>query len=94
MKIRNYLWILNIVGALLVIISIMTPTSYNDETATTYFVWSAQIGVDVEPVAIFLLRTDLTLVIISTLLALAIFSSSLIAITLTITYNRTLSPNS
>ncbi len=88
MKIRNYIWILNIVGALLIIISIMTPTSYNDETATTYFIWMTQIGVDVEPVAIYLLRTDLTLVIISTILALAIFSSSLIAITLTITYTR------
>ena len=46
----------------------MTPTSYNDETATLYFVWMTQIGVDVEPVAIYLLRTDLTLVIISTIL--------------------------
>lgn len=88
MKIRNYLWILYIVGAILIIISIMTPTSYNDEVATPYFVWMTQIGVDVEPVAIYLARTDLTLVIISTILALTIFSSSLIAITLTITYTR------
>jgi len=88
MKIRNYLWILNIVGAILIIISIMTPTSYNDEAATHYYVWMTQISVDVEPVAISLLRADLTLVIISTIIALTIFSSSLIAITLTTTYIR------
>ncbi len=56
MKIRNYLWILNIAGAILIIISIMTPTSYNDQTATLYFVWMTQIAIDVEPFAIYLLR--------------------------------------
>jgi len=86
MKIRNYLWILNIAGAIFIIISIMTPTSYNDQTATLYFVWMTQIAIDVEPFAIYLLRTDLILVIISCILALIIFSSSLITITLTITY--------
>jgi len=88
MKIRNYLGILYIVGAILVIISIITPTSYNDETASVYFVWMTQISVDVEPVAISLLRTDLALVITSTILTLIIFSSSLIAIILYIIYVR------
>jgi len=88
MKIRNYLGILYIVGAILVIISIITPTSYNDETASVYFVWMTQISVDVEPVAISLLRTDLALVVTSTILTLIIFSSSLIAIILYIIYVR------
>lgn len=87
-QIRNYLWILNIVGAILIIISIMTPTTYNDETATLYYVWITQIGVDANPVAIYLLRQDLALVIYSMILASLIFASSVIAITLTITYIR------
>ena len=86
MKIRNYLWIFNIIGAILIIISIMTPTSYNEETATLHFVWMTQIAVDVEPLAIYLQRTDLTLVIVSWILVLIIFTSSLIAIILNITY--------
>jgi hypothetical protein len=88
MKIRKYLWILNIIGAIVIIMSILTPTSYNDVTPTLYFVWMNQLAVDVNPLAIYLLRTDVMLVTISTILALIIFSSSLIAITLTFTYIR------
>jgi len=88
MKIRKYLWILNLIGGIIILISIMTPTSYNNTTPTLYFVWMTQIGVDVEPLAIFLLRTDLMLVTISTILALIIFSSALVAITLTSIYVR------
>jgi hypothetical protein len=88
MKIRKYLWILNLIGGIIILISIMTPTSYNDTTPTLYYVWMTQIGVDVEPFAIFLLRTDLMLVTISTILALIIFSSALMAITLTSIYLR------
>lgn len=57
MKIRNYLWIFNIVGGLITLIAILTPTSYNDTGPTLYFVWMNQIGIDVEPLAIYLLRT-------------------------------------
>jgi hypothetical protein len=83
MKIREYLWILNLIGGIIILVSILTPTSYNDTTPTLYFVWMTQIGVDVEPLAIYLLRTDLMLVTISTILALIIFSSGLMSITLT-----------
>jgi len=88
MKIRKYLWILNLVGGLITIISILTPTSYNDTTPTLYYVWMTQIGVDIDPLAIFLLRTDLLLVTISTILTLIIFSSALTVITLTSIYLR------
>jgi len=88
MKIRKYLWILNLIGGIIILISIMTPTSYNDTTPTLYYVWMTQIGVDVEPLAIYLLRTDLMLVMISTILASIIFSSALMAITLTSIYLR------
>ncbi|MBY9008972.1 MAG: hypothetical protein KGD74_03800 [Candidatus Lokiarchaeota archaeon] len=88
MKIRKYLWILNLIGGILILISILTPTSYNDTTPTLYFVWMTQISVDVEPLAIYLLRTDLMLVAISTILALIIFSSALMAIALTSIYLR------
>ena len=88
MKIRKYLWVLNLIGGLIIMISILTPTSYNDTNPTLYFVWMTQIGVDVEPLAIYLLRTDLMLVTISTILALIIFSSGLITITLTSIYLR------
>lgn len=47
-----------------------------------------QIGVDIDPLAIYLLRTDVLLVAISTILALIIFSSGLVVITLTTTYLR------
>ncbi|NVM43333.1 MAG: hypothetical protein HWN79_00310 [Candidatus Lokiarchaeota archaeon] len=88
MKIRKYLWILNLVGAIIIIISIITPTSYNDTTSTFYYVWMNQIGVDIDPLDIYLLRTDLELVTISTILALIIFSSALMTITLTSMYIR------
>ncbi|MFW9771712.1 MAG: hypothetical protein ACFFBY_08545 [Promethearchaeota archaeon] len=87
MKIRKNLWILNIIGGLIVLISILTPTSYNDGPPL-YYVWMTQIGVDIDPLAIYLLRTDLLLVAISTILALIIFSSGLIVIILTTTYLR------
>ncbi|MFX1568167.1 MAG: hypothetical protein ACFFCV_07355 [Promethearchaeota archaeon] len=87
-QIRNYLWILNIVGAILIIISIMMPTTYNDESATLYYVWITQIGVDANPVSIYLLRQDLALVIYSMILTSLIFASSVITITLTTTYIR------
>lgn len=83
MKIRNYLWIFSIVGGLITLIAILTPTSYNNTGPTLYFVWMNQIGIDVEPLAIYLLRTHVMLVTISTILALIIFSSALIVITLT-----------
>ena len=50
MNFRKYLWIFSIIGGLLSIISIMTPTSYNDTTPTLYYVWMTQIGHhDAEP---------------------------------------------
>ena len=88
MKVRNYLWILNLIGGVIIIISILTPTSYNDTNPTTYVVWMTQIGVDVEPLIIYLLRTHVGLVATSTMLALIIFSSALMAITLTTIYIR------
>ena len=84
MKIRKYFWILNIIGGIITMIAILTPTSYNDTGPTLYFIWMNQIGVNVDPLAIYLLREDVYLVIISTILALIIFSSGLMAITLTI----------
>ena len=83
MKIRKYLWILNLVGGLVILLSVFTPTSYNNTNPTLYYVWMNQIGVDADPLAIYLLRTDVTLVTISTILALVIFSSALLSITLT-----------
>ncbi|GAH62512.1 unnamed protein product, partial [marine sediment metagenome] len=88
MKIRKYLWILNIIGGILILISILTPTSYNNTNPTLYFIWMTQISVDVDPLAIYLLRTDIMLVTVSTILALIIFSSALITITLTSIYLR------
>jgi hypothetical protein len=88
MKIRNYLWTLYIVGAAIILIAIMTPTSYNDTASPLYYVWMTQIGIDVEPFDIYVLRTDLTLVLVSWTLLLAIFSSALVAMTLTITFIR------
>ena len=88
MKIRRYLWILNFIGAIIIIISIFTPTSYNDTTSTFYYVWMNQIRVDIDPLHIYLLREDLQLVTISTILALIIFSSALMSLTLTSIYIR------
>jgi len=88
MKFRKYLWILNLVGGIIILISIFTPTSYNDTTPTLYYVWMNQIGIDVDPLRIYLLRLDLELTTISTILALIIFSSGLMAITLTSIYLR------
>ncbi|MFX0073810.1 MAG: hypothetical protein ACFE96_00095 [Candidatus Hermodarchaeota archaeon] len=88
MKIRKNLWILNIIGGIITLFAILTPTSYNDTGPILYIVWMNQIGVDVEPLAIYLLRTDVTLVLVSTILALIIFSSALIVIVITFIYLR------
>ncbi|MFW9971286.1 MAG: hypothetical protein ACFFDF_13925 [Candidatus Odinarchaeota archaeon] len=88
MRIRNYLWILSITGAILIIISILTPTSYNDTNPTLYYVWMTQVAIEVQPFDIYVLRTDLTLDLVSWVLFLAILSSALIALTLNITYVR------
>jgi len=88
MNIRKYFWIFSIMGGLVSIISIMTPTSYNDITPTLYYVWMTQLAVDVDPIAIYLLRQDLILVLISWILFFIIFSSSLFAIALTNVYIR------
>jgi len=83
MKIEKSFWILNIVGGLIIFFSIFTPTSYNDTTPTLYYIWMNQIGADVDPLDIYLLRTDVMLVTISTILTVVIFSSALLSITLT-----------
>jgi hypothetical protein len=88
MKIRKYFWLLNIIGGIITLIAVLTPTSYNDTGPTLYYIWMNQIGVDVDPLAIYLLRTDVMLVLFSTILALIIFSSALIAISLTNVYLR------
>ena len=88
MNFRNHLWIFNIIGGILSIVSVLTPTSYNDTTPTLYFVWMTQIGVDVDPISIYLLRQDVLLVFISWILLLTIVFSSLITITLTSAYIR------
>jgi hypothetical protein len=89
MNFKNYLWIFNIIGATLSIISVFSPTSFNDTTPTLYYVWMTQIGVDVDPLSIYLLRTDILLVLISWILFLIILSSSLITLTLSSVYIRT-----
>ena len=83
MKIRKYLWILNLIGGLVILLSFFTPTSYNNTNPTFYYVWMNQIGADVDPLDIYLLRTDVMLVTISTILTVVIFSSALLSITLT-----------
>jgi hypothetical protein len=84
MKIRHFIWIISLLGGILSFISVLIPTSFNDTTSTLYYVWITQIGVDVEPLAIYLLRTDVTLVMVSWILMLIILTSSIVTITLTI----------
>ena len=88
MKIRHFLWIFSILGGIFSFISVLIPTSYNDTTSTLYYVWITQIGVDAEPLAIYLLRTDVILVLVSWMLMLIIVTSSIITITLTIVHVR------
>ena len=88
MNFRKYLWIFNIIGGILSVISVLTPTSFNDTTPTLYFVWMTQIGVDIDPLSIYLLRTDMLLVLVSWILFLIIASCSLITVTLSSVYIR------
>ena len=88
MKISYYLWIFSIIGGLLSFISVLLPTTFNDTSSTLYFVWITQIGVDADPIDIYLLRTDVILVMVSFILMLIIVVGSLITITLTVVYIR------
>ena len=88
MRIRQNLWLFCIIGGIIAFISVIFPTSFNDTTPTLYFVWITQIGVDLEPLDIYLLRTDVMLVLNSWILMLTIVISSIITITLTIVYIR------
>ncbi len=89
MKIQKYFWTLNIIGAIIILISILTPTSYNDGALSFYYVWMIQLAVVVSPLNISLIRPDITLIMVSVILTLIIFSCGVIAITLTSTYIRT-----
>jgi hypothetical protein len=88
LRIRYYFWVFSILGGILSFISVLIPTSFNDTTPTLYYVWMTQIGVDAEPLAIYLLRTDVILVLVSWILMLIIITSSIITITLTIVHIR------
>ncbi|MFX1378236.1 MAG: hypothetical protein ACFFA4_04010 [Promethearchaeota archaeon] len=78
--------VLPIIGGFLAIISILMPTSFHTEIGNTYFVWINQLylRIDPTPIAIGLLRTDLTLVIFSITFGLIIVSSSVTIITATL----------
>jgi len=88
MKISHNLWVFSIIGGVIAFISVLLPTSFNDSSSFLYYVWITQIGVDVEPFAIYLLRTDVILVLVSWILMLIIVVSSIITIILTIVYVR------
>jgi hypothetical protein len=66
------------------------PTSFHAEVGNTYFVWINQLYLqtDPTPITIGLLRTDLTLVIISILFGLIIMSSSIMIITASLLYRK------
>ncbi|MFX1419196.1 MAG: hypothetical protein ACFE9N_09780 [Promethearchaeota archaeon] len=81
--------ILIIIGGLLTIFSLFTPTSFHTEPGSTYFVWMNQIYLEIVPTfTIGLLRFDITLNIFSTAFSVIIFSSSIISITTSFIYRK------
>ncbi len=82
--------ILSIIGGILTIFAILTPTSFHTEPGNTYFVWITQLYLETDPgpLVIGLLRTDLMLVIISFIFAAIIFSSAIISITTSLIYRK------
>ena len=88
MKIKHYLWVFSIIGGMIAFISVLLPTTFNDTTPTLYFVWFTQIAVNIEPLEIYLLRTEVILVLVSWILMLIIVVCSILTVTLTIGYIR------
>ncbi|MHA2325250.1 MAG: hypothetical protein ACXACB_07620 [Promethearchaeota archaeon] len=86
-------WVLPIFGGLITLISIFTPTTYNYSYGTDlYYVWMNQLALDIEPGSLIpsLLRTDLALLILSITLTDIIFTSSIVLITSTNIYRKSL----
>jgi hypothetical protein len=78
-----------IIGGFLAIIALFFPTSFHSEPGYTYYIWISQIYLDVEPtLEIGLLRTDLTLVVFSTIFSVIIYTSAIISMILPIIYRR------
>ncbi len=81
---------LPIIGGILTIIALFTPTSFHTEPGNTYFVWMNQLYLETDPgpLTIGLLRIDLELVIYSTIFSVVIYTSALISIILSTVYRR------
>ena len=85
-------WLLPIIGGLIALISLFTPTTYNYRSGVQlYYVWMNQLAIDIWPNLItpYLLRTDLSLVILSISLSVIIFVSTIVLITSTNIFRKT-----
>ena len=85
---KNYIF--PIIGGILAIVALFTPTSFHTEPGNTYFVYFNQLYLETDPgpLIIGLLRLDLTLVVYSTIFSVIIYSSALVSIILSIAYWR------
>jgi len=86
--------ILAILGGIISIISLFTPTSFNRRYGTDlYYVWMNQLAIDIEPgpIELYLLesRTDIFLICFSIAILVIIFANAIILITLTNIYSKT-----
>lgn len=80
-----------IIGGIITIIAIFTPTSFSTDTIATYYVWMFQtyLHIDPAPIRIGLLRWDPILLTFSISFSILIFLSALIIICISTKYRKT-----
>jgi hypothetical protein len=79
-----------IIGGVLALIALFTPTSFSTDSIATYYVWMFQtyLHTDPPPIRIGLLRWDPTLLTFSIIFSVIIFLSALIIVWISIKYRK------
>lgn len=82
-------WLIPMIGGLIALISIFTPSTFNNG-GTTVYIWMTQLAVEVDSGSLTpsLWRSSLPINILSITVSLIIFASAIILITLTNTYRK------
>jgi hypothetical protein len=85
----NYTY-LSLIGGIITIIALFTPTSFSTDAIATYYVWMFQtyLHIDPAPIRIGLLRWDPLLLTFSIIFSVLIFLSALIIIWISIKYRK------
>lgn len=87
---KQYATYFPLVGGIITIVAIFSPTSFSTDAIATYYVWMFQtyLHIDPAPIRIGLLRSDAILLTFSISFSILLFLSALIIIFISIKYRK------